>query len=204
MNLTKTIVQQFEKPRGLLGVIVGLIMGVRPSNRLRSLRTVELLNIRPEDRILEIGFGPGLAIARAAELATAGKVVGIDHSVLMLRQARRRNAATILAGHVELLLGSADALAPFTERFDKVFAVNVYMFWKDPVSALSGVRHVMKPGGVIALTLQPRNRGATGDDARAAGERMTASLRAAGFSEMRNLVTNNMAEFNRVTRSWRA
>jgi hypothetical protein len=42
----------------------------------------------------------------------------------------------------------------------------------------------MAPGGVVALTLQPRRRGATADDARAAAERM-ASLRAAGFEEVR-------------------
>lgn len=183
------LVQQFAKPSGPLGVLAGFIMRVRPSNRVRNLRTVELLDIRPEDRVLEVGFGPGLAVARAAELATAGKVVGIDHSELMLRQATRRNARAIRAGRVELLLCSADdALPRFEERFDKVLAVNVYMFWKDPVSVLSGLRQAMKPGGVIALTLQPRRRRATADDTRAAAERMAASLRAAGFGEERTEV----------------
>jgi ubiquinone/menaquinone biosynthesis C-methylase UbiE len=179
------IVQQFGKPSGPLGVLVGLVMRVRPSNRLRNSRTVDLLDIQPRERILEVGFGPGLAVARAAELATAGKVVGIDHSELMLRQARRRNAKAISAGRVELLLGSANALPPFDGRFDKVMAVNVYMFWEDPVSVLSALRQVMNPGGVIALTLQPRRRGATADDTRAAAERMSASLQAAGFGEVR-------------------
>ena len=179
------LVQQFGKPSGPLGVLAGLIMRVRRSNRVRNLRTVELLDVRPEDRVLEVGFGPGLAVARAAELALAGKVVGIDHSQLMLRQARRRNVEAIRSGRVELLLSSADALPRFEGRFDKVLAVNVYMFWKDPVSVLSGLRQVMKPGGRIAITLQPRRRGATAGDTRAAGERMGASLRAAGFGEVR-------------------
>lgn len=179
------LVQQFGKPSGPLGVLAGLIMRVRRSNRVRNLRTLELLDVRPEDRVLEVGFGPGLAVARAAELALAGKVVGIDHSQLMLRQARRRNVEAIRSGRVELLLSSADALPRFEGRFDKVLAVNVYMFWKDPVSVLSGLRQVMKPGGRIAITLQPRRRGATAGDTRAAGERMGASLRAAGFGEVR-------------------
>lgn len=179
------IVQQFGKPSGPLGALASLIMRVRPSNRLRNLRTLELLDLRPDDRVLEIGFGPGLAVARAAQLAAAGKVVGIDHSELMLRQATRRNVQAIRAGRVELLLGSADALPPFGERFDKVLAVNVYMFWDDPAAVLRGLRAVMKPGGLIALTLQPRRRGATRDDAVAAAERMSASLRAAGFGEVR-------------------
>jgi len=179
------IVQQFGKPSGPLGVLAGFVMRVRPSNRLRNARTLDLLDIQPEDRILEVGFGPGVAVARAAELATAGKVVGVDHSELMLRQARRRNAKAIRAGRVELLLGSADALPRLDDRFDKVVAVNVYTFWKDPVSVLSGLRQVMSPGGVIALTLQPRRRGATAGDTRVAAERMSASLRAAGFGEVR-------------------
>src|SRR5262249_18991048 len=173
------------KPTGLVGVLVGLVMSVRPSNRVRSLRTLELLDIRPQDRVLEVGFGPGLAIARAAQIATAGRVVGIDHSALMLRLAGRRDVGAIRAGRVELLLGSATALPRFEDRFDKVFAVNVYMFWKDPASVLGGLRQVMKPDGVIALTQQPRSRGATRDDARAAGQRMAASLQAAGFTRVR-------------------
>jgi ubiquinone/menaquinone biosynthesis C-methylase UbiE len=179
------LVQQFGKPSGVLGMLAGFIMRVRPSNRLRNARTLELLDLRPGDRVLEVGFGPGLAIARAAELASGGTVVGIDHSELMLREATRRNVEAVRAGRVELLLGSADALPTFGRRFEKVFAVNVFMFWKDPVAVLGGLREVMSPGGVIALTLQPRRRGASTRDTRAAGEAMAAALRAAGFGEVR-------------------
>lgn len=184
-TLRTRIVEQFGRPSGPLGLLAGLVMRLRPSNRLRNRRTVELLDLRPEDRVLEVGFGPGLAVARAAELATAGKVVGIDHSALMLRQASRRNAEAIRADRVELLLGSVDALPRFDAPFDKVLAVNVYMFWKDPIAVLGDLRRVLRPGGVIALTLQPRRRGATAEDTRAAGERMAASLGAAGFREVR-------------------
>ena len=186
MNTVRSaMVQQFGKPSGLLGMLVGLFMRVRPSNRIRSVQTLELLNIGPQDRVLEVGFGPGLAVARAAERATDGKVVGIDHSPLMLRQARRLNANAIRAGRVELLLGSADALPRFEERFDKILAVNVSLFWKDPTSVLKSLRSLMKPGGTIALTLQPRSRGATADDTQAAAKCMAAWLEAAGFGEVR-------------------
>jgi ubiquinone/menaquinone biosynthesis C-methylase UbiE len=184
-SLRSTFVDQFGKPVGPLGVLVGLIMRIRPSNRLRNERTVDLLDIRPSDRVLEVGFGPGLAVARASELASAGKIVGIDHSELMLREASRRNARGIAQGRVELLLGSADAFPRFDGPFDKAFAVNVYMFWKDPVLVLGSLRAVMRPGGLVALTLQPRNRGATRADTIRAGDRMMASLRAAGFAEVR-------------------
>jgi ubiquinone/menaquinone biosynthesis C-methylase UbiE len=58
---------------------------------------VSLLALPPAGRILEIGCGPGVAIA-ALIRAGAGHVDGVDHSAVMLRQAARRNAAAIWAG----------------------------------------------------------------------------------------------------------
>lgn len=185
MSAGSAIVRQFGHPTGLLGAIAGLIMQIRPSNRARNIRTVDLLDIRPEDRVLEVGFGLGLAVRRAAELASRGKVVGVDHSELMLRQARHWNARAIEEGRVELLLGSAERLPELASRFDKVFAVNVYAFWSEPVTVLHGLRGIMRPGGTIALTFQPRRRGATAEDARRGAERMAASLRSADFVEVR-------------------
>src|SRR5438132_3059627 len=91
LNVRSALVRQFSRPTGVLGRLVGLIMATRPSNLERNMRTVAQVDIQPDDRILEIGFGPGIAIERAAELATRGKVIGVDHSALMLRQASRRN-----------------------------------------------------------------------------------------------------------------
>jgi ubiquinone/menaquinone biosynthesis C-methylase UbiE len=105
----------FRRPSGLAGRLVGFVMASRSSNRERNHRAIDLLQIRDGDRVLEIGFGPGLAIEMAARLAGSGNVVGVDHSEIMLRQASRRNRAAIAAGRVELHLASADALPPFAE-----------------------------------------------------------------------------------------
>ena len=185
MSVRNTIVQQFGNPRGLLGRLVGFVMKVRPSNRQRSMLTLDLLDIQSEDYVFEIGFGPGLAIARAAELAPRGKVVGLDHSALMLAQASRRNARAIQAGRVELHLGGAEQLSRFEKQFNKAFAVNVFMFWDDPVAVLRGLSETMKPNATIAITLQPRSRGATSAEARAGGNRIAEAMRAAGFTDVR-------------------
>jgi cyclopropane fatty-acyl-phospholipid synthase-like methyltransferase len=184
-TLREAFVRQFGKPSGPLGTLASFIMQVRPSNRERNARTLALLDIQPDDHVLELGFGPGVAVKRAAELARGGKVAGIDHSELMLRQATRRNAKAIESGRVDLRLGTAERLPDFGLRFDKVFAVNVYMFWSEPVSVLRGVRAAMEPGGAIALTFQPRRRGATDADTRGGAARMASSLRDAGFAEVR-------------------
>lgn len=183
--LMRAAVGQFGRPTGLLGGLVGLIMANRPSNQVRSRRTLELLAIQAADRVLEIGFGPGLALAWAAELAHRGKVVGIDHSEVMLRLAARRNAAAIAAGRIELHLASVDAMPAFDAPFDKAFAVNVYMFWSDAPAVLQKVAAVMRPGGTFALTHQPRRRGATAQDTTQAGDRIGTDCQVAGFEQVR-------------------
>ncbi len=69
MSLRKTIVGQFKNPHGYLGRIAGWIMANRRSNRERNDWTVDLLNIRSRDRVIEIGCGPGLALAACLERA---------------------------------------------------------------------------------------------------------------------------------------
>jgi len=169
-GLRKTIVRQFGRPTGLVGRLVGLVMATRYSNRERNRRTIELLDIQPDDRVLEIGFGPGLAIEMAARLARSGCVVGVDHSEVMLRQASRRNRAVIDAGRVQLHRASADALPSFTERFDKLLASNVHM--------------ITRTGRRVAITHQSRKRAATDADSARDAEHIT-SLRAAGFTDVR-------------------
>src|ERR671911_284188 len=97
---------QFGRPTGLWGHGAGLLMAHRSSNRRRNAWAASLLDVRPDDRVLEIGFGPGLAIRELARLATEGYVCGIDHSELMLRRARGLNAEGLRRGVVDLRLRS--------------------------------------------------------------------------------------------------
>ena len=176
---------QFGNPMGCWGRMAGWIMAHRPSNRARNLWAVSLLDIQPSDRVLEIGFGPGLAIARISELLSNGKIVGIDHSSIMLNQARRRNAYAIARGRVELRLASVLDLPQDLAPFDKIISVNSFQYWGNATAVLRALRSLMKPGGRIAIALQPRFRGATNEDALAAGRDMAASLREAGYRQVR-------------------
>jgi ubiquinone/menaquinone biosynthesis C-methylase UbiE len=159
-------------------------MGHRPSNRERNLRTLSLLGIQPEDRVLEVGFGPGFALARAAELASRGWVLGIDHSEVMLAQAARRNAAAIARGQMERHLERAQELSLPDGSVDKAYAVNVFMFWRDPESVLRHLLRCLRPGGRLAITHQPRQPGATDDLTRTDAERIVAALARAGFARV--------------------
>jgi SAM-dependent methyltransferase len=179
------VVQQFKRPTGLLGRLAGWIMAHRESNLRRNEWAVSLLGIEPHHIVLELGCGPGVALAHAARLVTEGRVVGIDHSELMVRAATKRNAQAIAAGRAQVLLGAAETAADLDERFDRVFAVNVAQFWDAPTKTLRALRDVMVPGGVIGIVFQPRNRGATDEDARRGAERNRQLLAEAGFRNPR-------------------
>jgi ubiquinone/menaquinone biosynthesis C-methylase UbiE len=183
-RLRSRILSQFGRPSGALGALAGAVMAHRGSNQRRNAWTVQLLDIHPDDRVLEIGYGPGLAIHRAAELASHGRVLGIDHSQVMQRQARRRNRHAVASGQVQLLRGGVADLAGRAAEFHKVLAVNVFGFWPDPVAVLRQVAAVLLPGARIALTMQPRGHGVTNEHTRQAGERLGAALHDAGFTDI--------------------
>jgi SAM-dependent methyltransferase len=177
--------RQFGHPRGFWGRVAGRIMATRPSNLERNRWTVELLDVRPADWVLEIGFGPGVALGWLAERAAQGLVVGVDHSELMLRMAARRNAQAVIAGRMALQLGCAERLPDLGAAFDRIMAVNVVIFWAEPVARLRELRERLRPGGRLALTVQPRSRGATDADARRIGETLAQQLSEAGFRNVR-------------------
>ncbi len=185
MLMWTTVYKQFGKPEGALGHLAGWIMAKRGSNQERNSWTVSLLGLHPNDRVLEIGFGPGLALALVAQQVSAGGAVGIDHSAVMLEQASARNAQAIRSGRMRLAAGGLGDLAGLGGPFNKVFSVNVAMFWKDRPAALVQIRAAMCPGGLLATAHQPRHRGAKPEDAEAFAHTFAADLAQAGFQNIR-------------------
>jgi SAM-dependent methyltransferase len=183
--LDRDVIGQAHRPRGAAGTVNGWVFAHRPSNRQRNGWVVSLLDVQPADRVLEIGFGPGVAVAELVR-AGAGHVYGIDHSGVMLRQASRRNAAAIRAGRVTLVNAPVDQLPAVVEGpFDVIFAVNSLAFWPAPAERLADLRRRLAPGGRLAIASQPRCPGATaGTSRRAAGE-VEDLLRTAGFTQLR-------------------
>jgi SAM-dependent methyltransferase len=185
-----TLVGQYARPRGVAGHLAGWDMATRPSNRKRNLWAVDLLEVRPTDCVLEIGFGPGVAIRALASRASRGKVYGIDHSEVMVRQATARNRAAVRDGRVDLRLGSPTGLSTLGVVVDKVLIVNNFGMWPDPARRLEDLRRVMRPGGRVAIVAQPRLPGATAETARRAGRATAERLRDAGFTGIRTETLN--------------
>ncbi|WP_433515121.1 class I SAM-dependent methyltransferase [Nonomuraea sp. CA-143628] len=183
--MIRYLVGQAHQPRGIVGSAVGWMFAHRPSNRQRNIWAVSLLDVRPTDRVLEIGFGPGVAIAEFAARATQGHVFGVDHSQAMVRRATRHNAAAVRARRVHLTCASVERLPSFGDPLDAILAVNSLGFWPDPMARLRELRRLLRPGGRIALVSQPRSPGATRDTTVRAAQELQDLLTQAGFTQLR-------------------
>ena len=144
--------------RGLIGRLFGNIMARHnsPDNEW----TIDLLHIEPNQRILEVGFGPGAAVESLMKRHPSVHVEGVDHSETMLQAASSRNRNAITEGNVSLQLSSIDQL-PFAEScVDKAFAINCIYFWEKPVQGLVELHRVLKPGGLLGITVRDKARDA--------------------------------------------
>lgn len=149
MNIWHGIGRQLKRPHGVAGRAIGHAM--RLLNRQPNQLAIAALAVLPTDHVLELGYGPGEAVASMAQLACDGKVCGIDASAIMHAQALRRNARAIHQGRVQLVHGDFACLPWDDGAFDKILAVNVAYFWNDPVAILAECRRVLRPGGTLSI-----------------------------------------------------
>ena len=125
-------------------------MSGRASARLAW--AVETLDVRPDDRVLELGCGHGVALALICDrLGPDGLAVGVDRSATMTAAAARRAGGR--AHLVTAALADADLR---DERFTKVLAVHFPALLRgDPARELAVVGRHLAPGGTLHVVAQP-------------------------------------------------
>jgi ubiquinone/menaquinone biosynthesis C-methylase UbiE len=126
------------------------------TDRLRAV--VEQLDIQPDDRVLELGCGHGVAASLVCERLDGGHLLAVDRSPKMIEAAARRNAAHVEAGKAEFLVAKLEELDLGERRFDKIFAVRVGLFHRDPERARSIVERWLAPGGTILAVFDAPSR----------------------------------------------
>lgn len=119
------------------------------SERLRSI--VAQMRIQANDRVLEIGCGHGVAASFVCEQLRSGRLVGVDKSPKMIEAALRRNRRHVDAGTAEFHVADVLTFDPGRRKFDKIFAVRVGLFHRDPALANRILRPWLRPGGQIVL-----------------------------------------------------
>lgn len=181
-KLTRYLISQFGHPRGMLGELVGFIMASRKSNLERNEWSIRLLELKPEDEVLEIGPGPGVTLQKILSHVTRGKVVALDHSQTMLSQCRRRNKKAIQQGLLQLIEGDYTKPDEIPGKFDKILAVNSLQFSGINDAVLKSIHGHLKPGGRLAITFQPRGQNPTNEAGQKFADTTRDRLLTAGFT----------------------
>jgi ubiquinone/menaquinone biosynthesis C-methylase UbiE len=123
------------------------------SERLR--RIVEQLDVRPDDRVLEIGCGHGVAATFVCERLERGRLTAIDRSPKMIEAATRRNAAYVEAGTAEFMVATLEDADLGDRRFEVIFAVRVGLFRREPERARRLAERWLAPGGTLRAVFDP-------------------------------------------------
>ena len=150
-GLLRPLFTQFARPSGLLGRLAGRIMSKSDAD---DRWIVDLLQVQPDDRVLDVGCGPGVTLALLADRTTSGLVAGLDPSDTMLRQAARRNEAAVRSGPIELRRGEVAALPYPNGCFTKACSIHSLYFWSSIEDGLRELHRVLVPNGLLILAVR--------------------------------------------------
>jgi ubiquinone/menaquinone biosynthesis C-methylase UbiE len=148
------IARQAERPRGVFGRVLGAIMAVE--TRALNDEVLRHLAVATGEGILEIGFGHGRTLERAANATPDARFAGIDHAEDMVAALSRRARRLIAEGRLEVHAGDSGAVPWPDATFDGAFAVHTIYFWSEPARHFAEIRRVLRPGGRLVLAFRDR------------------------------------------------
>ncbi len=124
---------------------------LHPGGEATTRRTLELADLQPGQRLLDVASGSGASAILAARDLGA-KAVGVEYGADAVRAAGDLAAASGLGDRVGFLRGDAEAL-PFAEgSFDVVLCECSLCIFPDKQRAAAELRRVLRPGGRLALS----------------------------------------------------
>jgi ubiquinone/menaquinone biosynthesis C-methylase UbiE len=173
---------QVEKPTGFFGRI--LARGMAWGHRSFYKNTAKILNLQPEDKYLEIGFGSGLFIKKYA--SHVSRMAGLDYSEDMVNLARSINKNLIESGKAEFKQGDVSDLPWNDNEFSVVVGIETFFFWSEPEASLKEIFRVLAPGGRLVLEMAYNK-----DDGRDHTKQIEKyNLRLYGSEELKALLTD--------------
>ena len=113
---------------------------------------VDLMDVQPDDQILEIGCGPGAGAELICERLEKGRLFAIDRSESGVDRTKRRNHKHVEEGRLTVRQIDLATLRVPVRKLDKVFAFNVNLFWVRKCSDEVALLHErVVPGGSVYL-----------------------------------------------------
>ena len=147
--LTRFLIKQSQKPSGLVGRVITKIWSFY--FKKLSLWAIKQTTISGNYRILEIGYGGGSTIKNLLALNKHLEVHGIDISKESYRTAQRVHSDSIRKGSVQLKIGNVENMTYQNNYFDRIFAIQTHIFWKDIKKSFQEVYRVMSSNSTLII-----------------------------------------------------
>ncbi|MGH9533736.1 MAG: class I SAM-dependent methyltransferase [Terriglobales bacterium] len=114
-------------------------------------KTIQHMQLAPQQRILELGCGDGWACRLLARLLDSGsQLVGMDISDEMIRQARNKSTDF---GNVSFLWGSAESIPWQDDYFTKAWAIESFYYYEHQEKVLDELKRVLAPMARLFLVM---------------------------------------------------
>lgn len=139
-----------RRPYGFLGrLLYRFPVGHKPGFDL----ALSKASPKQNDYIIEVGCGGGVFMRRALRAGCCA--TAFDHSDAMVDDTRRLNADAVITGRLQVVKADASELPIGDCTADKVYCLNAFFFFPDPLAALQEMARVLKPGGCLILVTTP-------------------------------------------------
>ena len=147
--LTEFLIKQSQKPSGLIGRVITKIWSFY--FKKLSLWAIKQTTISDNYRILEIGYGGGSTIKNLLALNKNLEIHCIDISKESYRTAKRVHSDSIRKGSVQLKIGNVENMPYQNNYFDRIFAIQTHIFWKDIKKSFQEVYRVMSSNSTLII-----------------------------------------------------
>ena len=179
---------QVSKPTGFFGKLLARSMAW--GHRSFYKNTAKILDLKNDDKYLEIGFGSGLFIKKYA--SHLSRIAGIDCSEDMVKLASSINKDLVESGKAEFIQGDVSTLPWKDNEFSVVVGIETFFFWSEPKASLKEICRVLVPGGRLVIEMA-YNKDDGRDHAKQiekydlklySGEEMVRLLKESGFNDV--------------------
>lgn len=147
--LTEFLIKQSQKPSGLIGRVITKIWSFY--FKKLSLWAIKQTTISDNYRILEIGYGGGSTIKNLLALNKNLEIHGIDISKESYRTAQRVHSDSIRKVSVQLKIGNVENMPYQNNYFDRIFAIQTHIFWKDIKKSFQEVYRVLSSNSTLII-----------------------------------------------------
>jgi ubiquinone/menaquinone biosynthesis C-methylase UbiE len=152
MSLLHYFIRQSIKPEGNTGKIMLKIMNNAHKKLFET--GMEKLNIHENYKILELGFGGGMALKLLSRRYRAIELFGVDFSDESVKIASRNNKEDVENGKIKLFKADIGEM-PFGDSFfDAIMAFQTHYYWEEMENKVEEIYRVLKDKGQFIMVAE--------------------------------------------------